>query len=384
MDAMKTSASPTAPAAPLPSKPHYLTLDALRGVAAVMVLIFHIMETHMALAGGTSRDTLLNHTYLAVDFFFLLSGFVLAYAYDDRREALPFRAFARRRLIRLQPMVVLGGLLGAAVFYAHGAEAVGWGAIPETPVWRWAAVAALGLLLLPVPKALDIRGWGEMFPLNAVSWSLFYEYVGNVAYALVLRWLPTRWLAAFVGAVGAGAAAWALFGPTGDLLRGWMLTPEHVGVALLRLFLSFGLGLLLARVARPCRVRVPFWALSAALVAFFAVPRLGGAAARGLNGLYARAGVLLLFPAIVWLGAGATRPGEAPLCRWLGDLSYPLYITHFPFVLTYTAIVANAGWRSLAQAWPLALLTITLAIAFAWASARLYDAPLRRWLSRLT
>ena len=84
----------------------------------------------------------------------------------------------------------------------------------------------------------------------------------------------------------------------------------------------------------------------------------------------------------VWLGAGATRPGEAPLCRWLGDLSYPLYITHFPFVLTYTAIVANAGWRSLAQAWPLALLTITLAIAFAWASARLYDAPLRRWLSR--
>ena len=309
MDAMKTSASPTAPAAPLPSKPHYLTLDALRGVAAVMVLIFHIMETHMALAGGTSRDTLLNHTYLAVDFFFLLSGFVLAYAYDDRREALPFRAFARRRLIRLQPMVVLGGLLGAAVFYAHGAEAVGWGAIPETPVWRWAAVAALGLLLLPVPKALDIRGWGEMFPLNAVSWSLFYEYVGNVAYALVLRWLPTRWLAAFVGAVGAGAAAW-------------------------------------------------------------------------LNGLYELAGVLLLFPAIVWLGAGATRPGEAPLCRWLGDLSYPLYITHFPFVLTYTAIVANAGWRSLAQAWPLTLLTITLAIAFAWASARLYDAPLHRWLSR--
>ena len=74
--------------------------------------------------------------------------------------------------------------------------------------------------------------------------------------------------------------------------------------------------------------------------------------------------------------------GEPPPCRWLGDLAYPLYITHFPFVLTYTAIVANAGWRSLAQAWPLALLTITLAIAFAWASARLYDAPLRRWLSR--
>lgn len=369
---------------PLPSKPHYLTLDALRGVAAVMVVVFHIMETHMALAGGTSRDTLLNHTYLAVDFFFLLSGFVLAYAYDDRRRELPFLAFAKRRLIRLQPMVVLGGLLGASVFYAHGAPAVGWGGIPETPVWRWALVALLGCLLLPVPKALDIRGWGEMFPLNAVSWSLFYEYVGNVAYALVLRWLPTRALAAFVGAMACGAAAWLLLGPSGDLLRGWMLTWEHVGVALLRLFLSFGLGLLLARVARPCRVRAPFWVLAALLAAFFAVPRLGGEAAFWLNGLYELFGVLVLFPLIVWLGSGETRPAEAPFCRWLGELSYPLYITHFPLVLTYTAIVANAGWHSLSQSWPLAALTVAAAIALAWCSARFYDAPFRRWLTRRT
>ena len=369
----------------LPSKPHYVMLDALRGVAAVMVAVFHIMETHMALAGGTSRDTLLNHTYLAVDFFFLLSGFVLAYAYDDRRAALPLGAFLRRRLIRLQPMVVLGGLLGAAVFYAHGAPAVGWGGIPETPLWRWGVVAVLGVLLLPVPKALDIRGWGEMFPLNAVSWSLFYEYIGNVVYAVVLRWLPTRLLAAFVGAMACGAAAWLFLGPTGDLLRGWMLTPEHVGVALLRLFLSFGLGLLLARVARPCPVRVPFWALAVALVAYFAVPRLGGAAHLWLNGLYELFGVLVVFPLIVWLGAGGGlhthTAREDALCRWLGDLSYPLYITHFPFVLTYTAIVANHGWCSLGQAWPLALATVVATLLFAHLAVRYYDAPFRRFLS---
>lgn len=87
-----------------------------------------------------------------------------------------------------------------------------------------------------------------------------------MAYAVVLRWLPTRLLAAFAGVMACGAAAWLFLGPTGDLLRGWMLTPEHVGVALLRLFLSFGLGFLLARVARPCPVRVPFWALAAALL----------------------------------------------------------------------------------------------------------------------
>ncbi len=371
-------------AQPLPTKPHYLTLDALRGVAAVMVAAFHVMETHMALGGGTYRDTLLNHTYLAVDFFFLLSGFVLGYAYDDRKDSLPVGAFLRRRLIRLQPMVVVGGLLGAALFWCHFAPAVGWGGIPGTPVWKWALVALLGCLLLPVGKGLDIRGWGEMFPLNAVSWSLFYEYVGNLAYVLVIRRLPTRVLAALVGALGAAALGWLLLGPTGDVLQGWVMEPRHVAVASLRLFLSFGLGLLMSRVARPCPLRVPFPALAAGLIALFAVPRLGGDGAPWANGLYEAFCLLVAFPLIVWLGSGchAEGPVGRRVSTFLGDLSYPLYITHFPFIYTYTAFVANRGLVSLSQAWPWALLALVLSVAFAWLTFRFVDVPLRRWLSR--
>lgn len=367
----------------LPSKPHYLTLDALRGVAAIMVAIFHIMETHMALGGGTYKDTLLNHTYLAVDFFFLLSGFVLGYAYDDRKDSLSVGAFLRRRLIRLQPMVVMGGLLGAALFWFHCAPAVGWAGIPDTPVWKWALVALLGCLLLPVGKGLDIRGWGEMFPLNAVSWSLFYEYVANLAYVLVIRHLPTRLLAAFVGALAAAMVGWLLLGPTGDVLQGWVMEPRHVMIASLRLFLSFGIGLWMARTLRPCPLRVPFPLLAAALVALFAVPRLGGDAAPWANGLYETFCLLVAFPLIVWLGSGchAEGPVGARVSTFLGDVSYPLYITHFPIIYSYTAFVSNRGLHTLAQAWPYALAALLVSILFSYLIFRFVDAPVRRFLT---
>ena len=88
----------------LPTKKHYAILDGLRGVAAIMVVAFHIMEAH-----ATSRfDQVINHGYLAVDFFFLLSGFVISYAYDDRWSKMSLGDFFKIRLIRLQPMVIMG------------------------------------------------------------------------------------------------------------------------------------------------------------------------------------------------------------------------------------------------------------------------------------
>ena len=97
----------------LASKPHYEILDGLRGVAAVMVIIFHLFEAH---AGGSHLTQIINHGYLAVDFFFMLSGFVIGYAYDDRWGRMTYRDFFKRRLIRLHPMVVMGMLIGAAAF----------------------------------------------------------------------------------------------------------------------------------------------------------------------------------------------------------------------------------------------------------------------------
>ena len=86
----------------LASKPHYEILDGLRGVAAVMVVAFHLLEAH---SGGNHLNQIINHGYLAVDFFFMLSGFVIGYAYDYRWNRMSTGTFFKRRLIRLQPMV---------------------------------------------------------------------------------------------------------------------------------------------------------------------------------------------------------------------------------------------------------------------------------------
>lgn len=94
---------------PLASKPRFEILDGLRGVAAMIVVAFHLFETYST--GPT--DQILNHGYLAVDFFFVLSGFVIGYAYDDRWGRMTIGGFFKRRLIRLQPMVILGTLNGA-------------------------------------------------------------------------------------------------------------------------------------------------------------------------------------------------------------------------------------------------------------------------------
>ena len=98
----------------LSSKPHYEILDGLRGVAAAMVVAFHLLEAH---SGGNHLNQIINHGYLAVDFFFMLSGFVIGYAYDDRWNRMSMGTFFKRRLIRLQPMVAMGSIVGAALFW---------------------------------------------------------------------------------------------------------------------------------------------------------------------------------------------------------------------------------------------------------------------------
>lgn len=101
----------------LASKPRYEILDGLRGVASVIVVLFHLLETYSA---GPAYQVI-NHGYLAVDFFFVLSGFVIGYAYDDRWNRMTTWGFFKRRLVRLHPMVLMGTVLGACFyFFAKG------------------------------------------------------------------------------------------------------------------------------------------------------------------------------------------------------------------------------------------------------------------------
>ena len=116
--------------------------------------------------------------------------------------------------------------------------------------------------MIPATPGMEIRGVTEMFPLNGPSWSLFYEYIGNILYALFIRRLPTKVLAALVLLAGCGLAAFAVWGPYGDICAGFSLTGDNIAGGSLRLLFSFSAGLLMSRVFRPVKVKGAFWICS--------------------------------------------------------------------------------------------------------------------------
>jgi peptidoglycan/LPS O-acetylase OafA/YrhL len=260
------------------SKPHYPILDGLRGVAAVSVVAFHLFEAH-----ATSHlDQLLNHGYLAVDFLFLLSGFVIGYAYDDRWQKLTVGEFFTRRLVRLQPMVVLGMLLGAGAFYFQQCPL--WPDISQVPAWQVLLVMVIGFTLLPVPPALDIRGWNEMHPLNGPGWSLFFEYIANILYTLFVRKFSLKALTLFVVLAAGLLLHLALTSPAGDVIGGWSLDATQLHIGFARVLYPFFAGLLLSRVAKRTPGKYAFLLSSLLLMAVLAMPRIGGTRTCGRMG----------------------------------------------------------------------------------------------------
>lgn len=362
------------------SKPHYELLDGLRGVAALLVVWYHLFE-----AFATSPvDQRFNHGYLAVDFFFLLSGFVIGYAYDERwGRGLSMRDFIKRRLIRLHPMVVLGALLGAAAFFVQGS--VRWNGEPVSTGMVLAALLC-GLLLIPAwPGAgHEVRGNGEMYPLNGPGWSLFFEYLGNLLYMLLLRRLPTRWLTLLVALTGAALAAFAIgdLSGYGHLGVGWTLAGNNFPGGMLRLLFAFPAGLLLARRFRPVHIRGAFWLCSLSLALLLAMPYVGSEQNHLFNGLYDTLCTLLLFPLLLWLGASgrATDAATARICGFLGDVSYPLYMVHYPSMYLFYAWVWNHGY-TFSEVWPVAATLFAGNILLAWFVLKIYDEPLRRRLT---
>ena len=360
----------------LPAKPHYPLLDGLRGVAALIVVTFHLTEP----LGTGHLDILVNHGYLAVDFFFLLSGFVIGYAYDERWPTMTLGTFLKRRFERLQPMVVLGMSLGAIGFYFT--DSTLWPLIHTVPLWKLLLVLLIGYTILPVPLALDIRGWQEMHPLNSVGWSLFFEYLANILYALGLRKLSKPALGLFVGLAAIALAHLAITSPTGDVSGGWTLNTEQVRIGITRTLYPFFAGLLLVRLATPTRIKHAFLWCSLLLALILYMPRLGGATHLWLNGIYEAGCIIFIFPLIVYVGASgvASTQTERRLCTFLGELSYPLYLVHYPLVYFYVAWISNHKGVTLSQAWPYAALVLLGSIVVAYASLKWVDEPVRHWL----
>jgi peptidoglycan/LPS O-acetylase OafA/YrhL len=366
------------------SKSHYVILDALRGIAAIMVVMFHVLETF---TNGDHSKQIINHGYLAVDFFFVLSGFVIGYAYDDRWGKMSVGGFFKRRLIRLHPMIIVGMLIGAVTFFFQDCEF--FPAISTTPFWEMLLVMVIGFTLIPVPQSLDIRGWYEMHPLNGPAWSLFFEYVANILYALFIRKFSKTVLAILVFIAGAALIHLAVTSPNGDIIGGWSVEPHQIRIGLTRLIYPFFAGLLLSRICKPQQIKNAFLWSALLLITMLAIPRVGGSQL-WINGLYDSLGIIFVFPFIVFIGASGTVSGKfsSRLSKFLGDISYPIYIIHYPFIYLYMAWYAkNKDFLSTS---PYATITLVLvaigvlvaAIACAYACVKLYDEPVRKWLSK--
>ena len=364
--------------ATLKTKSHFEILDGLRGVAALMVVIFHTFEGY---GPGNRFIQPINHGYLAVDFFFLLSGFVVAYAYDDRWGKMTQWEFYKRRLIRLQPMVVVGSIIGAIFFYLQRSPT--FPLIATTPVWKMLVVMVVGFTMIPLLPSMDIRGWQEMHPLDGPAWSLFFEYIANILYAIGFRKLSNRVLGVFVLLAAAFLVHLAVFGPRGDMIGGWALDAKQLHIGFARLLFPFFAGILLMRLGKRIHIKGAFGVCSLLLIVALSLPRFGGTQHHWMNGLYEALCILVLFPIIVAIGAGEKR-ADGPsirIARFFGDLSFPLYITHYPLIYIYTAwVVQNKIPPKQGAIW--GVLLLIAAVTIAYTSLKLYDEPVRKWLSR--
>ena len=363
----------------LASKPRYEILDGLRGVAAMLVVAYHLFETYY----HGAPDQPINHGYLAVDFFFVLSGFVIGYAYDDRWDKMSTWSFFKRRLIRLHPMVIFGSCGEFPL-------------INQTPWYMVLLVMFWCFTMIPLPNTMDIRGWAETNPLNGPAWSLQWEYIANILYALVIRRLSKVALAICVAVFAVMTVILCLnIDITGFLAErnwasytvvgGWSTTPDQLQVGLTRLLYPFFCGLLISRVGKLIKVKAGFWWCSLMIIVLFCMPWMGIGTEgenRWTNGLYEAICILVCFPLIVAMGAGSSVTGSksSAINKFLGEISYPIYITHYPLIYMQMSWVDSHKDAPLGTHIFVAVCIFVLAILVAYGAYRLYDLPVREWL----
>ncbi len=367
------------------TKPHYHLLDGLRGVAALMVIWYHVFEGY-AFAGGTTIDTF-NHGYLAVDFFFILSGFVIGYAYDDRwGKNFTMKDFIKRRLIRLHPMVIMGAVVGAITFYIQGS--VQW---DGTHIGISMVMLSLLCTIFFIPAmpgvGYEVRGNGEMFPLNGPCWSLFFEYIGNILYALFIRRLSNKALTIVVVLLGVALASFAIFNVSGygNIGVGWTLDGVNFIGGLLRMLFPFSMGMLLSRNFKPMKLRGAFWICTLVMIALFAVPYLEGTESICTNGIYEAFCIIIAFPILLWIGASGTTTDKksTQICKFLGryilsDLCDTLSIHVFVLCMVDQKSTFHIR-RDLSK---VALCVYAWNILFAYLCLKLYDEPVRKYLAK--
>ncbi len=175
--------------------------------------------------------------------------------------------------------------------------------------------------------------------------------------------------------------SYAAYTPIG----GWSLNAEQCYIGLSRLLYPFFIGLLLSRFNARIHIKGGFWWCSFLVAAILCIPYAGTETAPWADGIYNSLAILILFPLVVAMGAGSevSGPKSSKVCKFLGEISYPLYITHYPLIY-----LQMAGAKTLeSMGAPLSahiLMSVGIGIAsigLAWAALKLYDLPVRTWLT---
>jgi peptidoglycan/LPS O-acetylase OafA/YrhL len=342
------------------------TLDALRGIAAVGVVAFHMSKAFapIAVPGG----------YLAVDLFFMMSGVVLSHAYEARfRAGMDTFDFMRARLIRLYPLYWLGALFGIAVTLASmlGRNSQNW----DSPGLLQAAL--LALFFLP---SLSTRPVNQIFPLNIPCWSLFLEILVNLLFVISWAVLTSRRLIVLCLLTGGIVAAATL--QAGNVDQGSTVSSFAVGLA--RTVFGFSVGVLIARHA-PHGYRGESNSKVLAILAVVGIAIVGWPDGE-LRAVWDLICVLVVFPLVVFCGT-LFDPGPRlrRVATFLGLTSYAVYVLHSPF-----ASLLNSAGRFLAEnerggvgaPW-LGVTVLAVLLIGCWLVDRFFDMPARRMLNRI-
>jgi peptidoglycan/LPS O-acetylase OafA/YrhL len=342
------------------------TLDALRGIAAIGVVVFHIQQAFepIVAAGG----------YLAVDLFFMMSGVVLSHAYESRFQAgMGTLGFMRARLIRLYPLYLLGALLGIGVALAslHGRNIQHW---DPSSLLR---AALRALLFLPNVSAIPVN---QMFPLNIPCWSLFLEILVNLLFVIFWPLLNSRRLIVLSLLTG-GTVVLAIMNK-GSIDQGSIAASFPVGLA--RTIFGFSVGVLIARHVRHVKRGTSNFRVLAILAVV--VIAIAGWPIGAMRAMWDAVCVLGVFPLMVYCGT-LVDPGPwlVRIATFLGVTSYAVYVLHSPLsAVLNSAARFFAGDAGVGAGAPyLGIAVLAALLTGCWLVDRYIDMPIRRYLSRI-
>jgi peptidoglycan/LPS O-acetylase OafA/YrhL len=353
---------------PTPARHHrFHFLDGMRGLAAILVFFWHTPADLNFHAGHS--------TYLAVDFFFCLSGFVIAFSYENRLPSLGMKRFTIARFIRVYPAYLLGIVLGAfSRIVLHDTR---MGAA------QFALLCVVQLFLLPPLKLWPGK---SLFPLDDPAWSMFLELIANFAFAWAvikgvssIRSLLVAYVLSFIV-----LAIWIAHGGSIDVgnLAAWK---SLFGLA--RVTLSFVAGVLVLRLFRSRTISQLAGARSGILATAIVLVTcllLLEPFKQIQSQVFSLFTVTFFFPMLIYFGALCHASGVwARVCSFLGDISYPLYLLHVPLQsLVYGGPIHRAALLHPALRVSLPFFVLLLAMALSHLAYHAYDAPVRSFLTR--